>query len=161
MKKCDHILETIFLGGSLDAESAAHVQECERCQREEPVTRALAQCLATDAPLDPPAGLTTRVLEATGPLLAERARLVERPPRRYLARAIIVALLPLPAILFLHAYLLQAAYAVLSSLLPAALSAYLVFNYTALIVLLITLTYGAVPLFAHRQMRLGREMKWA
>ena len=161
MATCDEIRETLFLGGSLDDAAAAHLRECASCQEEARVIRALTLGLATGAVPDPPPGLTARLLEAARPLLAARGLAQRQQSRRQLARAVIVALLPLPAILVLNAYAVYAAYAVLSAILPATLSAYLVFNYTALLVLLMTLTYGAVPLFADRQARLGQEARFA
>jgi hypothetical protein len=65
--------------------------------------------------------------------------------------------LPLPAVLLLNVYLVRAAHAVLSTILPEAVSLYLVVNYTALLALLLTLAYGAIPLLSDRQLRLRRE----
>jgi hypothetical protein len=160
MATCDELLETLFLGGGLDGAAAEHLRQCASCQEEARVVRVLAQGLATGAVPAPPPGLTARVLRAAGPLLAARTRVQQQQSRRQLARAVVVALLPLPAILALNAYAVYAVYALLSALLPATLSVYLVFNYAALLVLLMTLTYGAVPLFADSQARLGQEPRF-
>ena len=94
-----------------------------------------------------------------------RARRRPAAPRRNarraawstLARALAAALLPLPAILFLDFYVVRAAFALLTTILPTPLGAYLVFNYTATFALLLALTYGAIPILVERQVRLRRE----
>jgi hypothetical protein len=98
----------------------------------------------------PPVGLTARVLRAAEPVLARAAR---RAAWRALAAAIAIALVPLPAILFLDAALVLGTYALLSSVLPHALSVYLVSSYAAVLVVLLALTYAAIPLLAERQLR--------
>jgi hypothetical protein len=60
-------------------------------------------------------------------------------------------------VLFIDAYLLRIAYRWLSAVLPDALSLFLVLDYTALLALLLTLAYGAIPLLTERQLRLRRE----
>ena len=98
----------------------------------------------------PPPALTAGMLRAAAPLLARHAR----PSWRALARALVVALVPLPAILALDVVMVRGAYDLLHLLLPAALSAYVAFNYAALLALLLGLTYAAVPVVAARQARL-------
>ena len=66
-------------------------------------------------------------------------------------------MLPLPAILFVGWHALEAANRLLSSVLPAALSFYLVATHAAVLALLLGLTYGAVPLLAAHQLRLQHE----
>ena len=102
---------------------------------------------------EPPAALTAGVLRAAAPLLARRAR----PSWAALAPALVVALVPLPAILALDVVMVRGAYDLLHLLLPAALSAYVAFNYAALLALLLGLTYAAVPVLAARQNRLQLE----
>ena len=99
---------------------------------------------------DPPPGLSNAMLRAATPLLARQAR----PDWRALARALVVALVPLPAILALDVVMVRGAYDLLHLLLPAALSAYVAFNYAALLALLLGFTYAAVPVLAARQARL-------
>jgi hypothetical protein len=156
---CDKIVEEIFLGRAVDDTAAAHVRRCERCSQEEPVMRALAHVLGADVAPELPPGLTNRVLSAVAPVLAERAVAAREPYRQSLVRALAVALLPLPVILLLDLYLVRAIHTVLSAVLPAALSTYLTFNYAALVVVLITLTYGSIPLLADRQLRLARRQE--
>ena len=60
-------------------------------------------------------------------------------------------------ILLLDFYLVRAAFGLLVAILPTALGAYIVFNYAATLALLLALTYGAIPIFVERQVRLRRE----
>ena len=69
-------------------------------------------------------------------------------------RALAAALIPLPAILVFDVALVRAIYSLLGAVLPHGLSLYLVVNHAALLALLLTLTYGAVPFLAARQARL-------
>jgi len=93
-------------------------------------------------------------LAATGPLLAAKRR---HATRHVLVAAVAAALLPLPLILMIDIWALGAIYGGLTRLLPPALSFYLVVNYAAVLALLGTLTYGAIPLLAERQARSQRE----
>src|SRR5438128_52052 len=127
------------------------VHLCRDWRRRPPL--APADPAAPPGPTPPP-GLATRVLGAAEPLLARNAR---RAAGSILARALAAALLPLPVILLLDFYLVRAAFALLTTILPTALGAYLVFNYTATFALLLALTYGAIPIFFERQVRLRRE----
>jgi hypothetical protein len=109
---------------------------------------ALLRSLAADPAVTPSPELTRRVLEAAAPLLARNAR---RTAARRLLRALVVALLPFPLLLALDTYVLQLAYRMLSTVLPGALSLYLVGSYAAALALLLAVTYGAVPIVAARQ----------
>jgi hypothetical protein len=111
----------------------------------------LAQALGAYAVPAPPPGLASRVRLATAPALERNARRIERPDWRVLVRALGAALVPLPGILLLDARLLGAAHGLLSAVLPAVVSTYLVATYAAALALLLALTYGAVPLLATRQ----------
>jgi hypothetical protein len=102
----------------------------------------------------PPPGLAGRVLRAAAPLLARNARRATWPA---VARALAAALVPLPLIAFFDWQIVRTAHAVLSRVLPDALSFYLVFNYTATLVLLLALTYAAVPILVERQARLRHQ----
>ena len=153
MTDCDETLTTLLLRGALDRDAAAHLAACPRCRAESAAVEGLARTLAAPGPTPPP-GLATRVLGAAEPLLARNAR---RAAGSILARALAAALLPLPVILLLDFYLVRAAFALLTTILPTALGAYLVFNYTATFALLLALTYGAIPIFVERQVRLRRE----
>jgi hypothetical protein len=153
---CDAVLERIFLDGPLDPADRAHSETCARCLRDGPLMARLARELGASVVPDPPAGLTRRVVAAATPLAAA-ARPAARAYWRQLRHAVAVAVLPLPLIVLLDAYLIALVHAVLRAMLPATLSAYLTFNFAALTILAVALTYAAVPLLADRQIRLARR----
>jgi len=150
---CDTVAEALLLGRALDAAARAHVDACDACGQACDLLPTVARALADDPAPVPPA-LAARVRHATAPLLARNAR---REVWWSLARAVGVSLLPLPLLVAIDAYLLRTAYVWLSTVLPGALSLYLVLEYTALVALMLTLTYGAIPLLTERQLRLQRE----
>ena len=157
MTGCDDVLTALLLGQA-DVAALEHVRTCPRCRAEEPAVQALAAQLAADPGPTPPPSLTPRVLTAAGPLLARNARRgAWRATWPAVARALAAALLPLPAILVFDVALVRAIYALLGAVLPHGLSLYLVFNHAAFLVLLLALTYGAVPVLAARQARLLLE----
>jgi hypothetical protein len=141
---CDDVLEAVLLGRRLPADAARHVAECPRCAAQAPALRAVAGMLAV--PPAPPPALVARVVAAAAPTLA-------RLRRRALARAIAVALLPLPLIVFVDALAVRAVGGLLGVLLPEALATYLVFHWTAVLALGLALATAAVPLLAERQLR--------
>jgi hypothetical protein len=104
-------------------------------------------------PLDvpePPRDLIPRTLAAAAPLLAARA---ERATWRAWLRPLLMALLPLPAILAVDVAGVRALHGLLSIVLPDAVSTYLVGQYALVLAFLLALAYGAVPLVAERQAR--------
>lgn len=148
---CDESLTALLFG---DAAAQAHVAACPRCQDQRGgVERARRTLGAAPEPVPPP-GLAARVLRAAAPLLARNARRATWPA---VARALAAALVPLPLIAFFDWQIVRTAHAVLSRVLPDALSYYLVFNYAATLVLLLALTYGAVPILVERQARLRHQ----
>jgi hypothetical protein len=148
---CDDSLTALLFG---DPAAEAHVAACARCRAERAdVERARGLLAAAPEPVPPP-GLAGRVLRAAAPLLARNARRATWPA---VARALAAALVPLPLIAFFDWQIVRTAHAVLSRVLPDALSFYLVFNYTATLVLLLALTYAAVPILVERQARLRHQ----
>ena len=79
---CHQILETIFLGGDLDAGQIAHVKACTRCGRDAAIMAELYQTFAAHAAPAPPLDLTTRVLRAAAPLTATLGHHTVRAYRR-------------------------------------------------------------------------------
>ena len=66
---------------------------------------------------------------------------------------ILLALLPLPAVLVYNAYLLLLAYDIERTLLGATFATYLVLSDAALLILLFAATYAAIPIvLVRRQM---------
>jgi hypothetical protein len=141
---CDDVLEAVLLGRTLTADAALHVAECPRCAAEAPALRAVAGALAVPPP--PPSALVDRVAAAATPMLA-------RLRRRALARAIVVPLLPLPLIVFVDALAVRALGGLLGVVLPETLATYLVFHWTAVLILGLALATAAVPVLADRQLR--------
>ncbi len=161
MNECDEVLEAAFLGQPLDAGRASHVSGCPRCRHALPAIERVSRLLAADSVPAPPPVLGHAVLAAAEPILAARRNAATPGYRRGLAYAIAAALLPLPLVLVLDAYVVQVVHAVLSALLPGALSAYLVFNFAALMLLGLALAYGAVPFLVDRQLRPARPAGYA
>jgi hypothetical protein len=153
MSTCDDVRLLLVFGRVLDASATAHLGACPRCRLDEPVARALGRALAAEAAVEPPPGLSARVLRAAVVPLALQARRAARPDWRAVARAIGAALVPLPLILYLDVRLVRGAYRLLCTVLPGTLSFYLVFNYTTVVALLLTASYAAAPLLAARQGR--------
>jgi len=152
MSTCDDVRTRRFLGRSI-ADDETHLATCAACGHDAATLGQLANALAGHRVAAPAADLEARVLAKAAPLLAARRR---HASRWSLAAAVLAALLPLPLILTVDLWALQAIYGGLSRLLPASLSLYLVLNYAALLALLGALTYGAIPLLAERQAR-GRH----
>jgi hypothetical protein len=148
---CDGALAALFLGEPLDEATRAHVAGCARCREDEHLVHAVTGALSASTVPEPPPGLTARVLRAAEPLLGRRSAWPT------LARALGVALIPLPLILWFNWLLVRGAERLLSSVLPSSLSFYVVLNYSILLALLLALTYGAVPILAERQARGRRE----
>jgi len=113
--------------------------------------RALLGPLETPPPA---ADLMPRMLAAAAPLLAAHVR---RTSLRALLRPLVVALLPLPAILAFDATVVAALYGLLSLVLPAAVTTYLVVQYSLFVLLLLALAYAAVPVLVDRQARATLE----
>ncbi len=148
MSDCDDILAALLLGDSPAGEAAAHVRACARCREDDGLVLCLRQGLAADARETPPPGLSASALAAAVPLLARNAR--QRAWHR-VGRAVAAAVVPLPFIIALDAWVVRTAYHLLSLVLPGAVSIFVAGNYAALLALLLALTYGAVPILAERQ----------
>ena len=151
---CDDVRERSFLGRAT-CEDAEHVAACEACRDVAPVLGDLATAFGAHTVAAPTAGLDVRVLTEARPLLLARRRHAARRP---LAAALVAALVPLPLIVALDVWALHAMYDVLRRLLPEPVSLYLIVNYAAVLALLGTLTYGAIPLLAERQARSRPEV---
>ena len=146
---CDELFDPWLHHGDLPAGGAEHLATCASCQRDAEAMTALTSALRAQAAPEPPPWLSRAVLRSAAPLLAARAEPVPGPAWRALA----IALLPLPLILAVDWFLVRGAHALLSGLLPDALSLYLAGSYAVLLATLLGLTYAAVPLLAARQLR--------
>lgn len=152
--RCDDVRERAFLGRA-EAGDAEHVAACATCGDVTPVLGELAATFAAHRVAEPTPGLDVRVAAKARPLLLARRR---HAARRQIAAALVAALVPLPLIVVLDVWALRVMYDVLRWLLPEPLSLYLIVNYAAVLALLGTLTYGAIPLLAERQARSRPEV---
>jgi len=130
----------------------AHAADCEACRAdllpvERVAARLEADCVAVDV-----SALSQRTLERLQPALARRAR---AEYQRQVAAALLVGLVPLPAIALYNAYVLRLLYHLMAIVLPVGVAGYLVATYAAFLVLLFAMTYAAVPVLMGRQHRLG------
>ncbi|MGH7895152.1 MAG: hypothetical protein ACREQL_10820 [Candidatus Binatia bacterium] len=98
----------------------------------------------------PPRDLVPRVLASAAPLLALYAR---RAAWRTWLPPLAAALVPLPFGLAFDLVVLRAMYVLLTSLLPPMLGTYLVAQYALVLLLVLALTYAAIPVLAERQWR--------
>lgn len=126
-----------------------HVEGCSDCRVEPLKIDELRTALRREAIHLDSALLSRRVAEMVAP---ELARLAARAFRRRVAVGVLLALIPLPAVLAYDAFVLRAIHAVLSFLLPEALVAYFVASIALSILLLIATSYAAIPLLVHRQL---------
>jgi hypothetical protein len=117
----------------------------------------VAAAFAAAAAPVPATTLTPRLVQAAAPLLAAHALRLPAGAWPRLAAAVAVALLPLPLILLAGWEALSVANELLSVVLPAPLSFYLVTTQAGALALLLALTYGALPLLAAHQLRLQHE----
>lgn len=126
---------------------AAHAEECVQCRAAPLPTDRIAMLLsATEVGVEP------AVLSARALARLRRELRVNRPVAYgAVAGGLLRALLPLPAVAAVDAYMLWLAYSYGATLLPRPLVAYWVWSYAAVLVLLFALTYAALPLFLVRQ----------
>ncbi len=144
---CDDALTQLLLHDDVPPPVETHLATCAACAAAVGDVRRVAHALAADVVPAPSPGLSARVLLAAAPLLAARRRTVDW---QRVAAAIAAAILPLPLILAVDWWIVTQMRHVLSTVLPDAVSLFLVGNYVALLALLLTLTYAAVPLLASR-----------
>jgi hypothetical protein len=144
---CDDVLTHVLLHGDVPTDADTHLASCADCTSAVADVRRVSLALAADVVPPPSSGLSARVLVAAAPLLAARRRAVDW---WRIAAAIAAAILPLPLILAVDWWVVTQLRQILSVVLPDAISLFLVGNYVALLALLLTLTYAAVPLLASR-----------
>ncbi|HEV7735682.1 MAG TPA: hypothetical protein VGR62_26140 [Candidatus Binatia bacterium] len=154
MTTCDELLTHVLLHGDVPPEGTQHLTTCAECAAALADVRRVTHALAADDVPAPTPALSARVRLAAEPLLAARRRRVDW---LRIAAAVAAAILPLPLILAIDWWVVTNARQLLSIVLPDAVSLFLVGNYAALLALLLTLTYAAVPLLAGRQLRPALE----
>lgn len=130
-----------------------HVADCAACRADPPPLDGLEAVLGGgDIGGIDVRRFSRRVVERLQPELSRRARAVYR---REVAAAVLVGVLPLPAVLLYNAYVLHLVYHLIALVLPGGVAAYLVATYAAFLVLLYGVTYAAVPLLMGRHDRMG------
>jgi anti-sigma factor RsiW len=125
----------------------AHLGECDACRADEPSLRRLRTILASSAVDLDPSLLSRRALPR---LRHELQRVASARSWRQIVMAVLLALVPLPAVLAYDAYLLHAIHGLVSSVLPTAFATYLVGSYAAFLLLLFATTYAAIPVLLGR-----------
>jgi hypothetical protein len=89
------------------------------------------------------AAMSHNVMALARPVLQQNARAAWR---RQVIAALLVATLPLPVVLLYDAYLLRLLYGAIGTLLSTTVAAYVVTTYGAILALLFSLTYAAIPI---------------
>lgn len=138
------------IGTDGTARLAAHAADCDECRRAPLPLDELGTLLCANQVDIDAGGLSRRILARVRPELERRASHASWPQ---VLAGVLVALLPLPAVLAYDVYLLSEVYSLASLLLPAGVAAYLVLNYAAFLVLLFALTYAAIPVLLMRDGR--------
>ena len=135
-------------GAPRGAALAAPASDCDACREQALPLERIAAVLDRDAhPVDT-ALLSRAVLIHMRPMLQRATR---RMFWRRLALGLALSLLPLPFVLAYDALLLQVVFAVARTILPESIALVLVFNYAALLALLLAVTYAAIPLLIARR----------
>lgn len=157
---CDDFLLARLRGGEPAEDELRHGATCTSCAALAPALSDVARTLGAVDDVEPAPGLTGRVLLAASPLLAANARAVRerqagpigrRLDGRRLARALLPAVLLFPVLVLADLVLLRTLHGALASLLPQAISTYLVASYAVLLAALVCFTFGAIPLLVQRQ----------
>ncbi len=152
---CDDALLALVLQDD-DPAARAHVASCAACAADGPAAITVRAALAAHPVAEPAGGHAEAILRAAAPLLAINAERARRR-RTTVARAIAASLVPLPLLVLLNLEMLRTIHGWLVAVVPSALGAYLIASWTALIVVLFTFTYAAVPLLAGHQARYTEE----
>ena len=130
----------------------AHASACDACRISPPALEGIETILASGAVRVDAEMLSRRVVARLQPELTRRAR---EEYWRQVAVAVLIGLVPLPAVALYNAYVLRLAYQLIATVLPAGLAGYLIATYVAFLVLLFAVTYAAVPVLIGRQGRFG------
>jgi sirohydrochlorin ferrochelatase len=122
---------------------AAHVADCEVCRADPPPVERFIELLSGAAGEIDAAALSRATLVRLRTELERRTRTLLR---RRVTAGVLRALLPLPLVWAYNAYCLRLVYDLVSVRLPAALAAYFVLSYAALLLLLFAATYAVIPI---------------
>jgi len=129
-----------------------HAVECPACRTDELPVERLSDLLANyDAAIDE-SELSRRALPGLRPALQDNA--AEMFERR-MVKALLVSVVPLVLVLGYDMFLLELLHGLLLHFLPRGLAAYIVFNYIALVSLVVATTYAAIPLLLAKRSAAG------
>ncbi len=139
-------------------ELAAHVEECDSCREAPPPLDRIASSLACGGAEVDVTSMSQRTVMRLRSELERRARMALV---RRVAAGVLLAVLPLPAVLLYNTYVLRIVYHAVSGLLPATFAAYLLLSYAAFLMLLFAATYAAIPICLARQTaRSAVALRW-
>ena len=123
-----------------------HAEHCDDCRNAQLPAEQIAELLGSDTVSVNAGALSQQTMLRLQPVMERRAAFALW---KRVAACVLLALLPLPAVLAYDAYVLRMLFQLVSALLPATVTAYFVFSYAALLVLLFALTYASIPLLLH------------
>jgi hypothetical protein len=124
----------------------AHARACDDCRAAPPPLEQLRNALEAGA--EPDAGRLTQL--ALSRLLPELRARAQTAFWHRLARVLGIALLPLPLVLAADVWLLGRVYELAAAWLPSPLAVYIVVSYAASALVVIGITYAAIPLLLAR-----------
>jgi hypothetical protein len=129
---------------------ADHLADCEECSHDEVTPERFAALESVLRIEDPPPDerLVARTLMAAVPLLKSRAR---ARYRRRVATALAAALVPLPVVVIYSRWLLGLMHSGLELVFPGGVADVLVGGYSICLILVVSLTYAAIPILADRR----------
>jgi hypothetical protein len=125
----------------------AHTLDCESCAANPPAVQRIAARLDTGERPPEPGPLSSHTLARLRP---ELERLASAAWWRQVAACVLLASLPLPAVLVYDAYLLRFLYNAMLEVLPSGVALYVLSTYAAILSLLFALTYAAIPILLSR-----------
>ncbi len=129
-------------------ELAAHVEECDSCREAPPPLDRIASFLGPGGVEVDVTPMSQRTVMRLRPELERRARMALV---RRVAAGVLLAVLPMPAVLLYNTYVLRIVYHAVSGFLPASFAAYLLLSYAAFLMLLFAATYAAIPICLARR----------
>ena len=157
---CDDFLLAQLRGGAPGEDELRHRASCTSCAALAPALSDVARTLEAADDVAPAPDLAGRVLLAASPLLAANAR-AARDGTRVRSRGGSTAAgwrarccprcCCSPLLVLADLVLLRILHGALATLLPQAISTYLVASYAVLLAALVCLTFGAIPLLVQRQ----------
>jgi len=126
---------------------AAHRGDCSECDGETMAALQIAAALARSTPPVDAAALSALTLARVSTDLAARAQAVFR---RQVMVVLLLALVPLPGLLFFGYHALRLGYQTIATVIPASLAEYLAVSYGLAALVVLTASYATIPLLLER-----------